>query len=71
MVHVVIAGAGIVGVSSAIWLQRAGHELTLVRSYGWGVAHQLWQCGRSGRGCDPAGACAWIGAKAAKNGVQP
>ena len=30
MVHVVIAGAGIVGVSSAIWLQRAGHEVTLV-----------------------------------------
>ncbi|MDP4063834.1 D-amino acid dehydrogenase [Rhodobacteraceae bacterium IMCC1933] len=28
--HVVIAGAGIVGVSSAIWLQRAGHEVTLV-----------------------------------------
>ena len=30
MVHVVIAGAGIVGVSSAIWLQRAGHKVTLV-----------------------------------------
>ena len=30
MVHVVITGAGIVGVSSAIWLQRAGHEVTLV-----------------------------------------
>ena len=30
MAHVVIAGAGIVGVSSAIWLQRAGHEVTLV-----------------------------------------
>ena len=30
MAHVVIAGAGIVGVSSAIWLQRAGHEVTLI-----------------------------------------
>ena len=30
MAHVVIAGAGIVGVSSAIWLQRAGHQVTLV-----------------------------------------
>ena len=30
MVNVVVAGAGIVGVSSAIWLQRAGHIVTLV-----------------------------------------
>ena len=30
MAHVVIAGAGIVGVSSSIWLQRAGHQVTLV-----------------------------------------
>ena len=30
MVNVVVAGAGIVGVSSAIWLQRAGHFVTLV-----------------------------------------
>lgn len=28
--HVVIIGAGIVGVSSAVWLQRAGHEVTLI-----------------------------------------
>ena len=28
--HVIVAGAGIVGVSSAIWLQRAGHKVTLV-----------------------------------------
>ena len=30
MAHVVVAGAGIVGVSTAIWLQRAGHTVTLV-----------------------------------------
>jgi D-amino-acid dehydrogenase len=30
MKHVLIAGAGIVGVSSAIWLQRAGCRVTLV-----------------------------------------
>ena len=30
MAHIVIAGAGIVGVSTAIWLQRAGHAVTLV-----------------------------------------
>lgn len=27
---IIVAGAGIVGVSSAIWLQRAGHRVTLV-----------------------------------------
>jgi D-amino-acid dehydrogenase len=27
---VVVVGAGIVGVSSAIWLKRAGHEVTLI-----------------------------------------
>lgn len=27
---IIVAGAGIVGVSCAIWLQRAGHEVTLV-----------------------------------------
>lgn len=30
MAHVLVAGAGIVGVSTAIWLQRAGHDVTLV-----------------------------------------
>ena len=30
MKHVLIAGAGIVGVSSAIWLQRAGCRVTIV-----------------------------------------
>lgn len=30
MADVVVAGCGIVGVSSAIWLQRAGHRVTLV-----------------------------------------
>jgi D-amino-acid dehydrogenase len=28
--EILVAGAGIVGVSSAIWLQRAGHRVTLV-----------------------------------------
>jgi D-amino-acid dehydrogenase len=28
--HIVVVGAGIVGVSCAIWLQRSGHEVTLV-----------------------------------------
>ncbi len=30
MSHVVIIGAGIVGVSTAVWLQRDGHQVTLV-----------------------------------------
>lgn len=30
MAEVLVAGAGIVGVSCAIWLQRAGHKVTLV-----------------------------------------
>ena len=32
--HVLVAGAGIVGVSCAIWLQRAGHSVTLVDRVG-------------------------------------
>ncbi|MEP1613272.1 MAG: FAD-dependent oxidoreductase, partial [Roseobacter sp.] len=28
--HVVVIGAGIVGVSSAIWLRRAGAQVTLI-----------------------------------------
>lgn len=30
MAHSLVVGAGIVGVSTAIWLQRAGHKVTLV-----------------------------------------
>jgi D-amino-acid dehydrogenase len=32
--HVAIIGAGIVGVSTAIWLQRAGHQVTLIDRIG-------------------------------------
>ena len=32
--HVIIVGAGIVGVSTAIWLQRDGHSVTLVDKLG-------------------------------------
>lgn len=28
--HIIVAGAGIVGISTAIWLQRAGHSVTVV-----------------------------------------
>lgn len=28
--HIVVIGAGIVGVSTSIWLQRAGHQVTLI-----------------------------------------
>ncbi len=34
MKHVVIVGAGIVGVSTAIWLQRSGHRVTLIDRLG-------------------------------------
>ncbi len=30
MANIIVAGAGIVGVSAALWLQRAGHTVTLV-----------------------------------------
>jgi D-amino-acid dehydrogenase len=36
--RVVVIGAGIVGVSSALWLQRAGHEVVLVDRLGIGEA---------------------------------
>ncbi|MHC1551473.1 NAD(P)/FAD-dependent oxidoreductase [Phyllobacterium sp. K27] len=32
--HVVIVGAGIVGVSTAVWLQRAGHRVTIIDRLG-------------------------------------
>ena len=32
--QVAIIGAGIVGVSTAVWLQRAGHSVTLIDSRG-------------------------------------
>lgn len=32
--HVVVVGAGIVGVSTALWLQRAGHRVTIVDRLG-------------------------------------
>ena len=34
MKNILVAGAGIVGVSTAIWLQRAGHNVTLVERDG-------------------------------------
>lgn len=34
--HIAIVGAGIVGVSTAIWLQRAGHQVTLIDKAGPG-----------------------------------
>lgn len=34
--HVVIVGAGIVGVATALWLQRAGHRVTIVDRLGVG-----------------------------------
>ena len=39
--HVVVVGAGIVGVSSAIWLQRAGAQVTIIdrAAPGTGTSH--------------------------------
>lgn len=39
--HVAIIGAGIVGVSTALWLQRAGVEVTVIDREGWaaGTSH--------------------------------
>ena len=33
---IIIVGAGIVGVSAAIWLQREGHDVTLIDRAGPG-----------------------------------
>lgn len=43
--HVVVAGAGIVGVASAIWLQRAGHSVTLVDRQAPGQATSFGNAG--------------------------
>ena len=32
--HIAIIGAGIVGVSTAVWLQRAGHQVTIIDEKG-------------------------------------
>jgi D-amino-acid dehydrogenase len=39
--HILVAGAGIVGISTAIWLQRAGHSVTVVdrAQAGSGTSH--------------------------------
>ncbi|THH36881.1 FAD-binding oxidoreductase [Aliishimia ponticola] len=34
--HVIVIGAGIVGASTAIWLRRFGHEVTVIDRMGWG-----------------------------------
>ena len=34
MAHILVVGAGIVGVSTAIWLQRAGQHVTLIDKAG-------------------------------------
>jgi D-amino-acid dehydrogenase len=43
--HVVVAGAGIVGVSTAIWLCRAGHRVTLVDRQAPGEATSFGNAG--------------------------
>ncbi len=42
MAKVIVAGAGINGVSSAIWLQRAGHEVILIDREGPASGRQWW-----------------------------
>jgi D-amino-acid dehydrogenase len=41
---VIVVGAGIVGVSCAIWLQRAGHVVTIVDRNG-PASHRLQRAG--------------------------
>lgn len=36
--HIVVIGTGIVGVSSAAWLQRDGHQISFVSREGAGEA---------------------------------
>ena len=43
--HVTIVGGGIVGVSSALWLQRAGFEVTLVEAGGIGEGASFGNAG--------------------------
>ncbi|MEM8978043.1 MAG: FAD-binding oxidoreductase [Pseudomonadota bacterium] len=45
MANVVVAGAGIVGVSTAIWLQRAGHSVTLVDREGFAAGTSYGNAG--------------------------
>ena len=71
MAHIVIAGAGIVGVSTAIWLQRAGHAVTLVDRMDGAMRTSYGQCWRFGSRSDFARAGAWIGLEIAKNAAQP
>lgn len=35
--HVIVIGAGIVGASTALWLLRAGHRVTVIDRAGWGA----------------------------------
>ena len=42
---VAIVGAGMVGVSTAIWLQRSGHEVVLIDRLGVGEGASLGNAG--------------------------
>ena len=71
MAHIVIAGAGIVGVSTAIWLQRAGHAVTLVDRMDGAMRTSYGNAGVLAAGAILARAGAWIGLEIAKNAAQP
>ncbi len=60
--HVAIVGAGIVGVSAAIWLLRAGHRVTLIDRAGPGEGTSHGNGGVLGILCHRAGARAgaWV-----------